>query len=323
MTNILVTGGAGFIGSHFVRALDRKKYEKVVVYDAMTYSSDLNRLKDFDGLIVTGDIGDFEKVIATLREHEITHIVNFAAESHVDRSIEDVEPFLKTNVFGTVNLMEASSAYWLETSGGYNDKLFVHISTDEVYGESRERDRPLDENAPLKPSNPYAASKAAADQFVIAKITGEGFPGMIVRSSNNYGLMQNDEKLIPKIVRCLKDGKDIPLYGNGQQRRCWLYVEDYCRILIDLMEKDPIGEIFNVKGALSMSNHEVACKMREAYASFVNLPVDAVSHIAFVEDRKTHDYYYNIEQSKLLRMGISPAHKHLKDFIDEMQFFIK
>lgn len=323
MANILVTGGAGFIGSHFVRALDRKKYEKVIIYDAMTYSSDLKRLENFAEWIVTGDIGDFEKVLSTLRENEITHIVNFAAESHVDRSIEDLNPFLRTNVFGTVNLMEAASAYWLETDGGYKDKLFVHISTDEVYGELRERDRPLDENAPLKPSNPYAASKAAADQFVIAKISGEGFPGMIVRSSNNYGLMQNDEKLIPKIVRCLKEGKDIPLYGNGQQRRCWLYVEDYCRILIDLIELEPIGEIFNVKGASSMSNLEVACKLREAYASFVNIPVDAVSHIAFVEDRKTHDFFYNIDQSKLQRMNIRPAQKHLKDYIDEKQFFIK
>lgn len=323
MSNILVTGGAGFIGSYFVQALNCEKYEKVIVYDAMTYSSDLNRLKDFEGPIVTGDIGDFEKMISTLREHEITHIVNFAAESHVDRSIEDVNPFLRTNVFGTVNLMEAASVYWLETENGYKDKLFVHISTDEVYGELRERDLPLDENEPLKPSNPYAASKAAADQFVIAKINGEGFPGMIVRSSNNFGLMQNDEKLIPKIVQCLKEGKDIPLYGNGQQKRCWLYVEDYCRILNELMAQKPIGEIYNVKGASSMSNLEVACKMRKAYATFVNLPVEAVSHIAFVDDRKTHDFFYNIDQSKLQRMNIRPAQKHLKDFIDEQLFFIK
>ncbi len=323
MANILVTGGAGFIGSHFVRALDQKQFGKIVVYDMMTYSSDLNRLKGFDGLIVTGDIGDFEKVVSTLRDGEITHIVNFAAESHVDRSIEDVNPFLKTNVFGTVNLMEAASAYWLETDGGYKGKLFVHISTDEVYGELSEKVRPLDEKAPLRPSNPYAASKAAADQFVIAKISGEGFPGMIVRSSNNYGLMQNDEKLIPKIVHCLKEGKDIPLYGNGQQRRCWLFVEDYCRILNALIQLEPIGEIFNVKGASSMSNHEVVSKMRAAYATFVNLPVEAVSDIAFVQDRKMHDFYYNIDQSKLMRTAISPAHKKLEDFIDEKHFFIK
>jgi dTDP-glucose 4,6-dehydratase len=289
----------------------------------MTYSSDLNRLKGFEGSIVTGDISDFEKVVSTLRDNEVTHIVNFAAESHVDRSIENVKPFLKTNVLGTVNLMEAASKYWLETEGGYDDKLFVHISTDEVYGELRENDWPLDENAPLRPSNPYAASKAAADQFVIAKMNGEGFPGMIVRSSNNFGLMQNDEKLIPKIVKCLKEGKDIPLYGNGQQRRCWLYVEEYCRILRDLIEKRLIGEIFNVKGPSSLSNHEVACKMRAAYASFSNLPIEAVSPIAFVKDRKMHDYFYNIDQSKLKRMSIIPAHIKLVEFIEEKHFFIK
>jgi dTDP-glucose 4,6-dehydratase len=323
MPNVLVTGGAGFIGSHFACAIEQNQHMKVVIYDAMTYSSDLSRLKNYNGTIVNGDIGDYDKVLTTLKEHEITHIVNFAAESHVDRSIEDVNPFLRTNVFGTVSLMEAAEKYWLETNGGYKDKLFVHISTDEVYGELREKDRPLDEKAPLKPSNPYAASKAAADQFVIAKISGEGFPGMIVRSSNNFGLNQNDEKLIPKVIRCLNENMDIPLYGNGQQRRCWLYVEDYCRILMELMEAGPIGEIFNVKGASSLSNLEVVCKMREAYASFVNLPVDAVSHIAFVQDRKTHDYFYNIDQSKLLRMGIIPAHKRIEDFIDEKQFFIK
>ncbi len=321
--NFCVTGGAGFIGSHFVRWLDHLKKTdpligELVVYDKLTYAADLSRLKHVDYTLIEGDIcskGDFSKM---LMDYSITHIIHFAAESHVDRSIHDELPFIITNILGTATIMDAASQFWLHTIDGYNGKLFVHISTDEVYGAVLESEPAATEETLLRPSNPYAATKAASDQLVIGKMNGDSFPALIVRSSNNFGMGQNTEKFIPKVLDCLIKGHPIPIYGKGLQKRCWLSAQTYSEILWDLIEANVTDAIINVRGNETFTNLELVELMCQKYAQVQGCELSEVSQINYVKDRKNHDFFYHIDDSKLRGLKL-PIQKYetLEAFLDK------
>lgn len=299
--NVCITGGAGFIGSHMVRKLHRAKkmgapIGHIVVYDSLTYAADLNRLKDVDYAFVNGDILNGDLFLNTLRKYNISHILHFAAESHVDRSLIDSSQFLQTNVLGTAKVLEMASQYWEQMKSVITNPLFVQISTDEVYGYTI---KPANETSMLNPGNPYAASKAAADQLVIACMNASHFPAMILRSSNNYGPNQNTEKFVPKMIERLRNREVLTIYGQGDQKRCWIHVEDYVEIIWQLIMSPKKGEVFNVRGDEVYSNINLATQMRSIYADILKVPIENMSKIAFVEDRKAHDFYYNITDQKL------------------------
>jgi len=307
MKRILVTGGAGFIGSHFVKKLCTYSSDfeqagtQIVVYDKLTYAGDLKRLEGVPHIFVHGDICDGELLNAVLRKYGVTHVVHFAAESHVDRSIADQAPFMRTNVLGTEVLIETVDRFWRET-GGYEHRQFIHISTDEVYGSILQSEKPASETTPLNPMNPYAVSKAKADALVQHKIKRDHFPALILRSSNNYGLNQNAEKFIPRIINCLVNNHPIPVYGKGAQMRCWLSVEDYAEIICELIRLELIGEIFNVVGEETYSNIDMVMKIIEIFGQSVSRPIERQPEITFVPDRAQHDFYYHVDGSKLKRL---------------------
>ena len=314
MRRYLITGGAGFIGSHFVRMLSEKRDCFIVVYDKLTYAADLTRLDGVRYTLVEGDVLNANHFAETLRKYDITHIVHFAAETHVDRSLSDDMPFVQTNILGMANVLEAASQVWRTRPDGFKDKRFVHISTDEVYGGATEASEPSDEKVALSPSNPYAATKAAADQLVIAKMNGEGFPALIIRSSNNFGWAQHPEKLIPKVLACLSSNSPIPVYGEGLQKRCWISAKTLCDIIDILIEKGEVGQIFNIKGMETYTNLELVKKIRRAYLEKYAIADPCYAEITFVEDRKGHDFFYNIEASKVA--GLLPVDFHYETMDD-------
>lgn len=299
--NLCITGGAGFIGSYFLEQALKEIEEasgKIIVYDALTYAGETDCLNHLDSdrfIFIRGDINDRMLFRETLEKYEISHIVHFAAETHVDRSIQGDSIFLKTNVEGTWSVVTTAAEYWT-ANGGYTGKKFLHISTDEVYGVTT---APADENTALSPSNPYAASKAAADQYVLMRRRFDGFPAVVARSSNNFGFRQHPEKLIPKIAHCLEGNHPIPIYGDGKQKRCWLYAKDYAEILWALLTRNVSESVYNVRGSQNLENGQLAELMRNAYAKSKGISLEKVSPILFVEDRKGHDRFYNIDHSRL------------------------
>lgn len=303
---ICITGGAGFIGSHFAKLLRRKMGNNitVIVYDKLTYASDINRLNGTEVTIVEGDICSKSQFTEMLKRYEITHIVHFAAESHVDRSLKDVMPFVETNILGTSNIIECAAKFWLDTPEGFKGKKFIHISTDEVYGSILEDEKPADELSVLNPSNPYAATKAAADQLVIGKMNSEGFPALILRSSNVFGELQHPEKFIPKTLKSIKENTPIIVYGEGAQMRRWISVKTYSEIIWQLLNNPLVGEIINVPGEERFTNLELVCEMRQIY---LKENKRESPEIQFIKDRLSHDFYYNISGEKLENWLLSNA----------------
>ncbi|MBN2899375.1 MAG: GDP-mannose 4,6-dehydratase [Clostridia bacterium] len=298
----LITGGAGFIGSHFVRLLvdHHVPKERLVVLDKLTYAGDIKRLGDCDAsthYFYKGDIGDAALIDDILKTHQITCVVNFAAESHVDRSIEEQQSFMQTNYFGVQNLLDRTLKFW-QSRACLEEALFMQISTDEVYGSSAISGGLLfDEASPLKPMNPYAATKAAADLLVGAYQNTYNYPAMIVRSTNNYGPGQNSEKFIPKIIQCLKNNRDIPVYGQGEQMRTWVHVKDNCYRICQLIRHGRVGEIYNVVGEAVITNIDLAKKLVSLYTEAGKAYSGKVT---FVEDRLGHDAYYHVSDRKLI-----------------------
>ena len=283
---IMVTGGAGFIGSNFIRlVLAAHPCYAITNLDKLTYAGNLENLTGLGGLsnyrFIKGDICDAELVRGLMAESDA--VVHFAAESHVDRSISDAAPFFETNVHGTFTLLEAARSARL--------KRFVHVSTDEVYGSIPEG-LWTDETSGLFPSSPYSAAKAASDMFVLAFARTYGLPALITRAGNNYGPFQFPEKFIPLIIgNALEDGP-LPLYGDGLQVRDWLYVEDHCRALDLLLHEGEPGEIYNIAGGELRTNLEVARTILELLSKPASL-------ITFVADRPAHDRRYALDASKL------------------------
>lgn len=310
---ILVTGGAGFIGGNFVLGLMRGGDFGVINLDALTYAGNLDTLHSVldrdDHLFVEGSIGDRELVGGLLAEHRPVAIVNFAAESHVDRSIDGPKEFVHTNVVGTFELLEAAREHWNGSNGsGHESFRFLHVSTDEVYGSLGEKGA-FSEESPYRPNSPYAASKAASDHLVRAYHHTYGLPTLTTNCSNNYGPYQFPEKLIPLTIHNALSGRSLPVYGDGSNVRDWLYVEDHCRAVLRVLERGRLGEVYNIGGRNEKTNLEVVSRicvlLDELVPDSPYTPHESL--ITFVEDRPGHDLRYAIDASKMEReLGWNP-----------------
>lgn len=306
--NILVTGGAGFIGGNFVRlALTTPGWQigRVVNLDLLTYAGCRESLVDLEGddrhVFVHGDIGDRSLVGRLLREHDICAVVNFAAESHVDRSIDSPEPFIRTNVLGTQRLIDEARSYWRGLSGARAEQFrFLHVSTDEVYGTLDADAAAFTEQTPYAPNSPYAASKAASDFLVRAAFHTHRMPVLTTNCSNNYGPYQFPEKLIPLTIRNAMEGRPLPIYGMGENVRDWLFVDDHCRAIWSVLAGGRLGETYNVGGAAEYRNIDVVdaiCELLDELRPDAAGPHGRLK--TFVLDRPGHDLRYAIDFAKL------------------------
>lgn len=302
MKTYLVTGGAGFIGSNFVIYM-LNKYEniKLINLDKLTYAGNLENLKSVENkenyVFVQGDICDKELVEDLFSKYDIDYVVNFAAESHVDRSIKEPEVFVQTNVLGTVNLLNAAKNAWEDKDGFKEGKKFLQVSTDEVYGSLGETGY-FTETTPLDPHSPYSASKAGADMVVKAYWDTYKMPINITRCSNNYGPYQFPEKLIPLIINNCLNKKGLPVYGDGLNVRDWLYVEDHCKAIDMVINSGRLGEVYNVGGHNERTNITIV----KTIIDYINKNVDSEvteALITYVEDRKGHDRRYGIDPNKI------------------------
>lgn len=302
---ILVTGGAGFIGSNFVRQWLAEENSAVVNLDKLTYAGNLDSLADLARnphyTFVEGDIGDGPLVARLLAEHRVRAMVHFAAESHVDRSIDGPLAFVETNVLGTCRLLEVARSYWGELGEPARSRFrFLHVSTDEVYGSLGAEGR-FTEATSYHPNSPYSASKAASDHFVRAYHHTYGLPVMVTNCSNNYGPYQFPEKLIPLMILNALEGKPLPVYGDGRQVRDWLYVEDHCRAIRRVLEAGRPGETYNVGGNCERANIDVVrgiCRLVDRLApGLAHGPCERL--IAHVADRPGHDRRYAIDAGKI------------------------
>ncbi|MHB1650901.1 MAG: dTDP-glucose 4,6-dehydratase [Desulfitobacteriaceae bacterium] len=305
MKTWLVTGGAGFIGSNFVRYMIEQGGIHVVNMDKLTYAGNLESLADVlehpQHVFVQGDIGDRALVADLLRKYQPVVVINFAAESHVDRSIDGPGDFIQTNVVGTFNLLEAVRSYYNEEKRNLGETFrFLHVSTDEVYG-SLGQTGYFTENTAYAPNSPYSASKAASNHLVRAYYHTYGVPTLTTNCSNNYGPFQFPEKLIPLLIENALEGKPLPIYGNGQNVRDWLYVLDHCRAIRTVVEKGTIGETYNIGGNNEKSNLEVVhtlCDLLDELAPRQD-GIGYREQISFVKDRPGHDQRYAIDSSKI------------------------
>ena len=312
---ILVTGAAGFIGSNFVLDWLAQSDEPVINLDDLTYAGNLENLASLDGdarhLFVKGSIGDFDLVARLLAEHQPRAVVNFAAESHVDRSIHGPEDFIQTNIVGTFRLLEAVRAYYgqLEKTAK-NEFRFLHVSTDEVYGSLATNDPAFTETHQYEPNSPYSASKAASDHLVRAYHHTYGLPVLTTNCSNNYGPYHFPEKLIPLVILNALAGKPLPIYGDGQQIRDWLYVKDHCSAIRRVLEAGKLGETYNVGGWNEKPNldvvHTLCSILDELSPRADGKPYK--EQITYVTDRPGHDRRYAIDATKIEReLGWKPA----------------
>jgi len=311
--NLLVTGGAGFIGSNFVLQAMRDESASIVNLDKLTYAGNLRNLESIGGdpryEFVHGDIGDRALVRQLLEKHKPVGIVHFAAESHVDRSIRGPEDFIRTNVDGTFALLEETRAYWTTLPDEERKSFrFLHVSTDEVYGSLGLDDPPFSESTPYAPNSPYAASKASSDHLVRAYHHTYGLPTLTTNCSNNYGPFQFPEKLIPLMILNAREGKPLPVYGDGKNVRDWLYVEDHCEAIATVLRGGRLGETYNIGGWNEKPNLEIVhaiCDLLDEMA-----PRAAGSRrdlITFVKDRPGHDRRYAMDARKIEReLGWKP-----------------
>jgi dTDP-glucose 4,6-dehydratase len=307
MKTLLVTGGAGFIGGNFVLLMLAESDARIVNVDKLTYAGNLDTLRsvqhDPRHIFVQGDIADRELIAGLLREHKVDAIVNFAAESHVDRSIDGPAAFIETNIVGTFNLLDCTREYWRglapDTQRAFR---FLHVSTDEVYG-SLGPTGAFTETTPYAPNSPYSASKAASDHLVRAWHHTYGLPVLTTNCSNNYGPYQFPEKLIPLIIAKARAGEPLPIYGDGSNVRDWLYVEDHCRAIARVLEAGTPGEVYNVGGNSEKTNLEVVdtlcALLDEALPGSPHRPHARLKQ--FVTDRPGHDLRYAIDATKLKR----------------------
>ena len=312
---IIVTGAAGFIGSNFVLDWLARSDEAVINLDVLTYAGNLENLASLQGnprhVFVKGSIGDVDLVAGLLVEHQPRAVVNFAAESHVDRSIHGPENFIQTNIVGTFHLLEAVRAYWIKLEGAAKDRFrFLHVSTDEVYGSLGKDDPAFTEAHRYEPNSPYSASKAASDHLVRAYHHTYGLPVLTTNCSNNYGPYHFPEKLIPLVVHNALAGKSLPIYGDGQQIRDWLYVKDHCGAIRSVLEAGRLGETYNIGGWNEKPNLDVVhtlCTILDELSP----REDGQSYktqITYVTDRPGHDRRYAIDASKIeSELGWKPA----------------
>lgn len=339
MTTMLVTGGAGFIGSNFVRYWrDAHPGDRIIVLDLLTYAGERENLAGIpDVAFVQGDIADQRTVATILREASVDTVVNFAAETHVDRSIADPAAFLRTNVLGTHGLLEAMRECWGGNAGS-GGRRFHHISTDEVFGSLELDDPAFNEITPLAPNSPYAASKAAADHLVNAYHRTYGLPTTISHCSNNFGPRQYPEKLIPFFIVNALQGLPLPIYGDGQNVRDWLYVEDHCRGIELILQRGRVGESYAIGGGRELTNRAIIDMLcatldaafsedRELARQYPDAPPASGAATgalkAFVPDRPGHDRRYAIDDNKIrVELGYRPARDFRWDFVSTVRWYL-
>ena len=329
MQTLLVTGGAGFIGANFILQAITEKWANIINLDKLTYASNLQSLAELQDNenyhFIQGDIGDPKLVSDLLEKYHPDAIINFAAESHVDRSILSPLSFVETNVVGTFKLLEATRLYWEKLSSPKQEKFrFLHVSTDEVYGTLSPTDPAFREDTPYAPNSPYAASKASSDHFVRAYHHTYGLPTITTNCSNNYGPRQFPEKLIPLMILNALDGKPLPIYGDGQNVRDWLYVTDHCEAIYLVLKEGKLGETYNIGGLNEQNNlavvekictilDELAPKSDSSYSSL----------ITFVKDRPGHDRRYAIDCSKINRsLGWQPQENFESGLFKTIQWYL-
>ena len=280
-----ITGGAGFIGSNFAHYIS-DIWHDVVILDKLTYAGDMDNLYPLKYPVKGVDLAYESRLEELFKQYKPKTIFNFAAETHVDNSINNVAPFIDTNIIGTINLLNLSVKY--------NVEMFHHISTDEVYGSLKLDDSPFTENSPYNPQNPYAASKAASDHFVMSYHNTYGLPVMITNCSNNYGPRQHLEKLIPKTINNIIEGKKIPIYSQGENIRDWIYVEDHCAGILGVSYAGDVGQKYNIGCECEMTNLELVKMILKLMNASENL-------IEFVDDRPGHDLRYAIDNAKIYK----------------------
>ena len=327
MKKVIVTGGYGFIGSNLINYLLKKNYF-VINVDKLSYSANLYNLKNIKTnkyIFVKTDINNKYIISKTLKKYKPSIIYNLAAETHVDRSIDDPKPFIHNNINGVFNLLEAIRSYNKKTK---NKIKLIHVSTDEVYGDIINKSNRADEKYPYKPSSPYAASKASADHLVKSYIKTYNFPAIISNCSNNYGPKQFPEKLIPKLIFNILNNKPLPIYGKGLNSREWIYVEDHCKALEILSIKGKIGENYNIGSGNDLTNMELTKLIMKIMKSKLN-KIDNKVKIKFVKDRPGHDIRYALNSNKIqkklkwkamtkINEGLS---KTIDWYIDNLNYF--
>ena len=326
---IFVTGGAGFIGSNFVLDWLAQSSETVVNFDKLTYAGNLNNLASISDdprhIFIQGDINDTTLLSQLFEQHKPRAVVHFAAESHVDRSIHNPGAFVTTNVSGTFSLLEAARAYWNTLSDAERASFrFLHVSTDEVYGTLGADDAPFSETTPYAPNSPYSASKAASDHLVRSYHHTYGFPTLTTNCSNNYGGFHFPEKLIPLIISNARDGKALPIYGDGQQIRDWLYVSDHCTAIRRVLEAGRVGEVYNVGGWNEKANLEVVHTLCDILDKLTPKATGSYrDQITYVQDRPGHDRRYAIDARKIEReLGWKPAETFESGIAKTVQWYL-
>ncbi len=319
----LITGGVGFIGSNFVRLSAQRKRERLIILDALTYAGNLENIGDLLDpsrvIFIKGDICDHLLVSRIFQEYKIDKVIHFAAESHVDRSILGPSPFIKTNIEGTYNLLECARSSWKERTG----PLFLHVSTDEVFGMLGSHDSPFTEDSVYKPRSPYSASKASADHLVLAWHHTFGLPVVITNCSNNYGPRQFPEKLIPLTILNSLEDKPIPVYGDGLQVRDWIHVEDHCRALFQVIEKGKRGETYLIGSHSERNNLEVINQICDLVDEILNRAQGSSRKlITPVKDRPAHDRRYAINSQKIRKeLGWKPVFSFEEGLRDVVRWY--
>lgn len=311
--NILITGGAGFIGSHVVRLFVNKYSDyRIINLDKLTYAGNLENLRDVENhpnyVFERADICDAERVAEILKKYDVNSVIHLAAESHVDRSIEDPLGFAKTNVIGTLTLLNEVKKFW---NGDFAGKLFYHISTDEVYGSLQNSGTFFTENTRYEPHSPYSASKASSDHFVRAFHDTYNMPTLVTNCSNNYGPYQFPEKLIPLFINNIRKGKPLPIYGKGENVRDWLFVEDHAKAIDIVFHNGKVAQTYNIGGFNEWKNIDLIKLLVKVVDKLLGNPEGTSEHlITFVKDRSGHDLRYAIDSNKLKsELGWQPSLK--------------
>lgn len=312
--NIIITGGAGFIGSHVVRLFVNKYPDyRIINVDKLTYAGNLANLKDVEDkpnyVFEKADICDFDRMAGLFRKYCVDGVIHLAAESHVDRSIKDPFTFARTNVMGTLSLLQAARQCWESGTSGYDGKLFYHISTDEVYGALDFDGTLFTEETKYSPHSPYSASKASSDHFVRAFHDTYGMPTLVTNCSNNYGPYQFPEKLIPLFINNIRHGRPLPVYGKGENVRDWLYVEDHARAIDLIFHRGKVAETYNIGGFNEWKNIDLIKVVIRTVDRLLGKPEGSSLHlITYVADRKGHDLRYAIDSTKLKNeLGWKPS----------------